>query len=296
VNPGGGNDFIVLSSLSDVLDLSYFACNNVELEMAVVNGKSASIFTSPISVRVHGVELRVGHYMEDPRPGFLGNSVIQFKWTAPYNPNVGSLELRVVAVDPPAFLDTPGVCGINRTFTAQLPLDVTSYELLAPEPDYLPLFGPRLFDGECTYDAWLTYTSPVGAFTSLLTVGSRCEPSVRPQPTLSFSCERTVDPVSGLLSVRLAWSYEYIATLETLTTKEVLLRYLSDKKLKTAFRIPLDPEFSQKNDVFCTADRTGFADYNETITVCSQTLCDFHGSFIPRYLPQCRMWFLGRCL
>jgi hypothetical protein len=142
VNPGGGNDFIVLSSLSDVLDLSYFACNNVELEMAVVNGKSASIFTSPISVRVHGVELRVGHYMEDPRPGFLGNSVIQFKWTAPYNrtlrttsmlmcivqsfalpaANVGSLELRVVAVDPPAFLDTPGVCGINRTFTAQLPL------------------------------------------------------------------------------------------------------------------------------------------------------------------------------
>ena len=42
------------SSLSDVLDLSYFYCRKVEISLAVVNAKNPSAFSPSISVSIHG--------------------------------------------------------------------------------------------------------------------------------------------------------------------------------------------------------------------------------------------------
>ena len=42
------------SSLRDVLDLSFFACENVRIALAAVNGRGISDFTSQSSITVHG--------------------------------------------------------------------------------------------------------------------------------------------------------------------------------------------------------------------------------------------------
>lgn len=46
--------FLLQASLSDVLDLHYFGCKNVEVSLAVVNGKTSSKFSTPISTYVGG--------------------------------------------------------------------------------------------------------------------------------------------------------------------------------------------------------------------------------------------------
>jgi hypothetical protein len=91
---------------------------------------------------------------EDLRPGFEGHSVMQFDWKRVVNPNVESLQIKVLAIPPSAFVSQPEVCGfpfLPESYTVNLPTNATSYELSAPDPDHLPLFGPRILSGECSY-------------------------------------------------------------------------------------------------------------------------------------------------
>ena len=97
---------LIQSSLRDVLDLSYYVCEVIELSLAVVNGKGPSDFSPVYNINIHGgmhtcTSYIIWHYItvnvvfvdnfqltyleEDFRIGFSRQVVMEFEWNSLHN-------------------------------------------------------------------------------------------------------------------------------------------------------------------------------------------------------------------
>jgi hypothetical protein len=267
------NHYILQSSLSDVLDLSYFYCSNVQISLAVVNVKNPSNFSPSLSIFVHGVDFGRTSLAEDLRPGFEGHSVMQFDWKRVVNPNVESLQIKVLAIPPSAFVSQPEVCGfpfLPESYTVNLPTNATSYELSAPDPDHLPLFGPRILSGECSYFVTLVYSLKVGTYSAPRTLTCNT-PTGSMRPPVDYSCRGEIDTITGLLTAHLNWNYEYNPIVEDVILKKTMfLQSFADRDFE-AGNIDLDPERSSfeltnpNGKLFCDDKHRSTVNYTQTI-------------------------------
>ena len=53
-----------------------------------------------------------------------------------------------------------------------------------------------------------------GSFSAVQFISEKCELTNQEQAAIDFSCQRAIDPITGLLSLQLNWSYEYNPLIE----------------------------------------------------------------------------------
>jgi hypothetical protein len=148
--------YILQSSLTEALDLSFFTCQTITISLAVVNRNGSSEFTSPAPVCVHGVadppssprNFEQISTVDDPRPGFLGHAVITLEWDPPQQ-RAESLTGYLMDVFPRPIEWFPNdPCGVRTMYS--IPKTATSYVLRAEEVGQIPQFGP-LRNKQCSY-------------------------------------------------------------------------------------------------------------------------------------------------
>jgi serine/threonine protein kinase len=199
---------------------------------------------------------------------------MQFDWKRVVNPNIESLQIRVLAVPPSEFESQPEVCGfplLPDSYTVNLPTNATSYELSAPDPDHLPLFGPRIVTGECSYFVTLVYSLKVGTYSALRTLSCNT-PTGSKRPPVDYSCRGEIDTITGLLTAHLNWNYEYNHVVEdVILKKRIFLSSFVDRDFQGG-NIDLDPERSSFGEitnptgkVFCDDNHRSTVNYTQTI-------------------------------
>ena len=82
-----------------------------------------------------------------------------------------------------------------------------------------------------------------GSFSARKYITDNCEPTNQMRPPIEFSCQRTMDRTTGLLSTHISWSYEYNPLIEeAISEKKVFLSRQNGAMLLVGATIALDPE------------------------------------------------------
>ena len=89
----------------------------------------------------------------------------------------------------------------------------------------------------------LIYAPISSGFSSSRTI-SNCDPTEPAMPTVNFSCDRTVDSITGLLTIHLNWTYEYNPLIEEAISRRKIFLYAQTDKGDVVIgnNIPLDPQ------------------------------------------------------
>ena len=106
---------------------------------------------------------------------------------------------------------------------------------------YVPLYIESLI--EYYINSQLTYTS-MASVASDFSYETDCGPSEPVMSTINFSCDRTVDSITGLLTIHLNWTYEYNPLIEeAISRRNIFFKARTDEgDLLNGDNIPLDPQ------------------------------------------------------
>ena len=90
----------------------------------------------------------------------------------------------------------------------------------------------------------LRYNPISSGFSTQQNIGFRfCRPTEPVTPTVSFSCNRRVDIITGLIEIHLNWTYEFIPLLEeAISVYNIFYNALIDGVASIGNNIPLDPQ------------------------------------------------------
>ena len=119
---------------------------------------------------------------------------------------------------------------------------------------------------------------------------------------MEFSCEREIDPVTGLLSAHLSWSYKYDPLVEEgIKQRRLFILLLGDEKSMPSDTIYISKEVPKmcetmshfnfvyvlqqnitgpKGNIICAVVGVDTVKYNQTIAVCLTTHCEYNSQII----------------
>lgn len=143
----------------------------------------------------------------------------------------------------------------------------------------------------------LIYHSRTSQLSSFPIFTQSCKPTNQEEPSVEFSCEREIDPVTGLLSAHLSWSYKYDPlTEEGIKRRRLFIPLLGDEKSMPSDAIYIYKEVAKmcetmsyfnfvyilqqnvsdfEGNIICAVVGVDTVKYNQTIAVCLTT----HGEY-----------------
>jgi serine/threonine protein kinase len=217
--------YVLQSSITDNLDLSFFTCEEVNLSLAVVNINGSSDFTSPTPICVHGVlplapgNFRVTSIVDDLRPEFFGHAVISLEWDMAE----GAVAYELLVI-PRTRSEYQGMCGDRMNFS--IDANATTYTLMASNSSSFFLQFGINDEGlnPCVYT--LRLFSVPGRKRRSIGVSFRDRQVTLPEPPpIDLSCSGVTDDQTGLYNVRIEFSYSNVSLInEAINNYSIIIR------------------------------------------------------------------------
>ncbi|KAL5497189.1 hypothetical protein EMCRGX_G013614 [Ephydatia muelleri] len=204
--------YIELGSLGDVLDLSYFACQHIEVSIAAVNWHGSSNYSQSSKICITtDVQAAVpapfppppsnleATWSEDLREGYFGHAMLNISWVGPkgYSSLTG-YRLYLYSQDVQC-----GGLGVTYLYD-HIPKDSTTYQIFSNSPSVPPIFGCRYqlsmqslpADPEAQNDDMFAFE--VADIQQVMT----------PAPALTLNCTTLYNPYNGQAIVSLRWQVQ----------------------------------------------------------------------------------------